>query len=103
MKDEDLHNLRLNGFIEAETYSGGKKFSRVWFRGTGSARTNVISKIITLDPSKMYYCQRETLYLKVSFDSHCHNKALNYEKYFMKFSQYYRKILGTFSRPSSSV
>ncbi|XP_012275249.1 integrin alpha-PS1 [Orussus abietinus] len=65
MKAEDMQNLRLNYYIEAETYSGMKKFSRVWF-GTGNSRPHYVNRTITLSPVKLVYCQREIVYLKES-------------------------------------
>lgn len=61
-----MQNLRLNYYIEAETYSGAKKFSRVWFGASGSARPNYINRTVTLDTTKLIHCQKEIIYLKVN-------------------------------------
>ena len=53
--------------MEAETYSGLKKFSRVWF-GAGDSRSNYIHRVVILDPVKLVHCQSETVYLKVNID-----------------------------------
>lgn len=66
VKDKDLQNLRLNYSIEAETYSGSRKFSRVWFQN-GTLRPNSINRIVTLDPKKSEHCQVDTVYLKVRY------------------------------------
>ncbi|XP_067213490.1 integrin alpha-PS1 isoform X4 [Linepithema humile] len=63
-KEESMQNLRLNYYIEAETYSGAKKFSRVWFGASGSARPNYINRTVTLDTTKLIHCQKEIIYLK---------------------------------------
>lgn len=63
MRDEGMQNLKLNYSIEAETYSGVRKFSRVWF-GNSSTRLSFINRTVTLDPQKMVHCQNDTVYLK---------------------------------------
>ncbi|XP_043467893.1 integrin alpha-PS1 isoform X2 [Leptopilina heterotoma] len=63
VKREGKPYLKLNYFIEAETYSGVKKFSRVWFRERDS-RSHIIHRQIILDSSKRVHCQSETVYLK---------------------------------------
>ncbi|XP_015182230.1 PREDICTED: integrin alpha-PS1 isoform X2 [Polistes dominula] len=63
VKEEDMQNLRLNYFIEAETYSGVKKFSRVWF-GVGNTRPHYVNRTVTLDTKKLIHCQTEIVYLK---------------------------------------
>lgn len=63
VKEKDMQNLKLNYYIEAETYAGIRKFSRVWF-GVGNTRPHYINRTVILDPSKLEYCQQETLYLK---------------------------------------
>ncbi|XP_012263310.2 integrin alpha-PS1 isoform X2 [Athalia rosae] len=63
VRDEDMQNLKLKYSIEAETYSGVRKFSRVWFKND-SVRPNFISRTVTLDPSKLEHCQVDTVYLK---------------------------------------
>ena len=64
VKEEHIRQLRLTSYIEAETYTGTKKFSRVWFKN-GNNRTHYVSRIATLDSKNLEYCQRETVYLKV--------------------------------------
>ncbi|XP_034942009.1 integrin alpha-PS1 isoform X2 [Chelonus insularis] len=61
--NEGMQNLKLNYFIEAETYSGVKKFSRVWF-GFGKNKPHYINRTVTLDSNKLMHCQREIIYLK---------------------------------------
>ncbi|XP_031825831.1 multiple edematous wings [Nomia melanderi] len=63
VKEEDMQNLKLNYYIEAETYTGVKKFSRVWF-GTGNSRPHYINRTVTLDTAKFEHCQKEIIYLK---------------------------------------
>ncbi|XP_066588057.1 integrin alpha-PS1 isoform X2 [Prorops nasuta] len=60
---EDMHNLRLNYYIEAETYNSAKKFSRVWF-GSGSSHPHFLNRTVTLDTTKIVHCQKEVVYLK---------------------------------------
>ena len=62
-KEEDMQNLTLNYFIEAETYTGVKKFSRVWF-GVGNSRPHYVNRTVTLDTKKVVHCQKEIIYLK---------------------------------------
>lgn len=62
-KSEGMQNLKLNYHIEAETYSGVKKFSRVWF-GFGRNKPHYINRTVTLDATKLIHCQREMVYLK---------------------------------------
>ncbi|XP_057322797.1 integrin alpha-PS1 isoform X1 [Microplitis mediator] len=62
-RNEGMLNLKLNYHIEAETYSGVKKFSRVWF-GFGKNKPHYINRTVTLDPTKLMHCQREIVYLK---------------------------------------
>ncbi|XP_078051152.1 multiple edematous wings [Augochlora pura] len=63
IKEEDMQNLKLNYYIEAETYTGIKKFSRVWF-GAGNSRPHYINRTVTLDTTKFEHCQKEIIYLK---------------------------------------
>ncbi|XP_014210649.1 integrin alpha-PS1 [Copidosoma floridanum] len=63
VKEEHVRQLRLTSYIEAETYAGTKKFSRVWF-GSGNNRPHYISRIATLDSKNLIYCQKEVVYLK---------------------------------------
>ncbi|KMQ95119.1 integrin alpha-ps1 [Lasius niger] len=64
-KEESMQNLRLNYYIEAETYSGAKKFSRVWFGASGNnARLHYVNRTVTLDTTKLVHCQKEIIYLK---------------------------------------
>ncbi|XP_053971338.1 integrin alpha-PS1 isoform X1 [Hylaeus volcanicus] len=63
VKEEDMQNLKLNYYIEAETYTGVKKFSRVWF-DTGNVRPHYVNRTVTLDSKKFEHCQREIVYLK---------------------------------------
>lgn len=63
VKEEDMQNLKLNYFIEAETYTGVKKFSRVWF-GAGNSRPHYINRTVSLDTTKLEHCQKEIIYLK---------------------------------------
>ncbi|XP_043249530.1 integrin alpha-PS1 isoform X2 [Colletes gigas] len=63
VKEEDMQNLKLNYYIEAETYTGVKKFSRVWF-GVGNSRPHYINRTVTLDTTKFEHCQKEIVYLK---------------------------------------
>lgn len=60
-----MQYLSLNYTLEAETYSGTKKFSRVWF-DNGETRPHFVNRIVTLDKSNLTHCQRETVYLKVN-------------------------------------
>ncbi|XP_033229880.1 integrin alpha-PS1 isoform X2 [Belonocnema kinseyi] len=65
LKRDGKPYLKLNYYIEAETYSGLKKFSRVWFRtGDGDSRLHYINREVTLDSVKLVHCQSETVYLK---------------------------------------
>lgn len=64
-KEDSMQNLRLNYYIEAETYTGTKKFSRVWFGINGNARPHYINRTVTLDSTKLVHCQKEIVYLKV--------------------------------------
>lgn len=65
-----MQNLRLNYYIEAETYSGAKKFSRVWFGASGNnARLHYVNRTVTLDTTKLVHCQKEIIYLKVKSNS----------------------------------
>ncbi|KAL5276903.1 ITGA7 family protein [Megaselia abdita] len=52
--------LRLRYTIEAETYAGLKKFSRVFFE----KRSNVISKTKLINTDGKMYCYPETAYIK---------------------------------------
>ncbi|XP_011505968.1 PREDICTED: integrin alpha-PS1 [Ceratosolen solmsi marchali] len=63
VKEEYVRSLKLMSYIEAETYAGTKKFSRMWF-GDGNNRPHFLSRIATLDSKNLMYCQRETVYLK---------------------------------------
>ncbi|XP_046412841.1 integrin alpha-PS1 isoform X1 [Neodiprion fabricii] len=63
VRDEDTQNLRLNYYIEAETYSGVRKFSRVWFKND-NLRPSSINRTVTLDPKGVVHCQSDTVYLK---------------------------------------
>ncbi|XP_034186491.1 multiple edematous wings isoform X2 [Osmia lignaria lignaria] len=63
VKEDDMQNLKLNYYIEAETYTGVKKFSRVWFGG-GHSRLHYINRTVILDTTKLEHCQKETIYLK---------------------------------------
>lgn len=64
VKEESMQNLRLNYYIEAETYTGAKKFSRVWFGASNNARSHYINRTVTLDTTKLVHCQKEIVYLK---------------------------------------
>lgn len=64
-KEDFMQNLRLNYHIEAETYTGTKKFSRVWFGINGNTRPHSINRTVTLDSTKLIHCQKEIVYLKV--------------------------------------
>ncbi|XP_058799124.1 integrin alpha-PS1 isoform X2 [Phymastichus coffea] len=63
VKEDHIRSLRLASYVEAETYSGNKKFSRVWF-ASGNNRPHFVSSIATLDARSPMHCQREILYLK---------------------------------------
>ncbi|XP_011869361.1 PREDICTED: integrin alpha-PS1 isoform X2 [Vollenhovia emeryi] len=63
-KEDYMQNLRLNYYIEAETYTGTKKFSRVWFAVSGNARPHYLNRTVTLDSTKLMHCQKEIVYLK---------------------------------------
>ncbi|XP_016838421.1 integrin alpha-PS1 isoform X2 [Nasonia vitripennis] len=63
VKGEHLRLLTLSTFIEAETYTGTKKFSRVWF-GNRNNRPHYVNRIVTLDSKNLMYCQKEIIYLK---------------------------------------
>lgn len=67
VKEESMQNLKLNYFIEAETYAGAKKFSRVWFGANTYTRPHYVNRTVTLDTTKLIHCQKETVYLKVKF------------------------------------
>lgn len=67
MKEESMQNLKLNYYIEAETYTGTKKFSRIWFNDNGTARPHYVNRTVTLDTTKLSHCQTEIVYLKVKF------------------------------------
>ena len=58
-----MQYLKLNYYIEAETYSGVKKFSRVWF-GSDKTKLHYVNRIVSFDPRKLMHCQQETVYLK---------------------------------------
>ncbi|KAG7208526.1 hypothetical protein KM043_014745 [Ampulex compressa] len=62
-KEKDMQNLKLNYSIEAETYTGVKKFSRVWFK-SDKGRPYFINRTIILNTTKLVHCQMETVYLK---------------------------------------
>ncbi|XP_020290925.1 integrin alpha-PS1 isoform X2 [Pseudomyrmex gracilis] len=64
VKEESMQNLKLNYFIEAETYTGAKKFSRVWFGANTYTRPHYVNRTVTLDTTKLIHCQKETVYLK---------------------------------------
>ncbi|XP_011147082.1 integrin alpha-PS1 isoform X2 [Harpegnathos saltator] len=64
VKEESMQNLKLHYYIEAETYAGAKKFSRVWFGTDNNARHHYINRTVTLDTTKLTHCQREIVYLK---------------------------------------
>jgi len=70
VKEESMQNLRLNYYIEAETYTGAKKFSRVWFGASNNARPHYINRTVTLDTTKLVHCQKEIVYLKVQSNSY---------------------------------
>ncbi|XP_015598210.1 integrin alpha-PS1 isoform X2 [Cephus cinctus] len=63
---DDMQDVKLNYYIAAETFLGIKKFSRVWFgtRNSSVEKPLFINRNVTLDPTKLEYCQKETLYLK---------------------------------------
>lgn len=61
-----MQNLKLNYYIEAETYTGVKKFSRVWF-GAGYSHLHYVNRTVHLDTTKLKHCQKEIVYLKVYF------------------------------------
>ncbi|XP_076754708.1 multiple edematous wings [Xylocopa sonorina] len=63
VKEEDMQNLKLNYYVEAETYTGVKKFSRVWF-GAGNSRLHYINRTVHLNTTKLEHCQKEIVYLK---------------------------------------
>ncbi|KYN02758.1 Integrin alpha-PS1 [Cyphomyrmex costatus] len=63
-KEDSMQNLKLNYYIEAETYSGTKKFSRVFFGVNGNTRPHYINRTVTLDSTKLVHCQKEIVYLK---------------------------------------
>lgn len=67
-KEDSMQNLRLNYYIEAETYTGIKKFSRVWFSINDNARPHYINRTVTLDSTKLVHCQKEVVYLKVKLN-----------------------------------
>jgi hypothetical protein len=69
VKEESMQNLRLNYYIEAETYTGAKKFSRIWFETGGGSRPHYINRTVTLDTTSLKHCQKEIVYLKVNFHS----------------------------------
>lgn len=50
--------------IEAETFSGERKFSRVYFKSKSDQRGHVVIRRFTLEPGRLSYCQDETVYLK---------------------------------------
>ncbi|XP_044002303.1 integrin alpha-PS1 isoform X2 [Aphidius gifuensis] len=62
-KLENNENLKLNYHIEAETFSGIKKFSRVWFLNDAN-KSNIINRTIILDNKKLRHCQNEIVYVK---------------------------------------
>lgn len=72
VKEESMQNLRLNYYIEAETYTGAKKFSRVWFGASNNARPHYINRTVTLDTTKLVHCQKEIVYLKVKIKLICY-------------------------------
>jgi len=67
-KEDFMQNLKLNYYIEAETYTGTKKFSRVFFGVSGNARPHYINRTVTLDSTKLIHCQKEIVYLKVKLN-----------------------------------
>lgn len=67
VKEESMQNLRLRYYIEAETYTGVKKFSRIWFDTANGSRPHYINRTVTLDATSLRYCQKEIIYLKVNF------------------------------------
>ncbi|XP_063973900.1 integrin alpha-PS1 isoform X1 [Diachasmimorpha longicaudata] len=62
-QNEGMQNLKLNYHIEAETFTGQKKFSRVWFEA-GRNKAHYVNRNVTLDATKLMHCQREVIYLK---------------------------------------
>lgn len=67
-KEDSMQNLKLNYYIEAETYTGTKKFSRVFFGINGNTRPHYINRTVTLDSTKLVHCQKEIVYLKVKLN-----------------------------------
>ncbi|KAG5326302.1 ITA1 protein, partial [Pseudoatta argentina] len=63
-KEDSMQNLKLNYYIEAETYTGTKKFSRIFFGINGNTRPHYINRTVTLDSTKLVHCQKEIVYLK---------------------------------------
>lgn len=80
-KEDSMQNLRLNYYIEAETYTGTKKFSRVWFGSNSNARPHYINRTVILDGTKLVHCQKEIVYLKVKLNP-----------YFMLFLFYVTRV-----------
>uniref|UniRef100_A0ABD2WID0 Integrin alpha-2 domain-containing protein n=1 Tax=Trichogramma kaykai TaxID=54128 RepID=A0ABD2WID0_9HYME len=63
-KQEKFGRLKLMSYIEAETYAGTKKFSRVWFGRDATNRPHYVRRVASLDAAKTMYCQKEIVYLK---------------------------------------
>ncbi|CAB0044688.1 unnamed protein product [Trichogramma brassicae] len=63
-KQEKFGRLKLMSYIEAETYAGTKKFSRVWFGRDATNRPHYVRRVASLDSAKTMYCQKEIVYLK---------------------------------------
>lgn len=74
--------MKLLYTIEAETFNGRKKFSRVFFGADFNGRSNVVRRNIQVRINGQMECQEETVYIKestrdiqtpvqVSFDAFC--------------------------------
>lgn len=53
----------LNYTIEAETFTGNRKFSRVWF-GRDPNKPHIIHRKIEIVNITKFYCDQHTVYLK---------------------------------------
>ncbi|XP_077299623.1 multiple edematous wings isoform X2 [Arctopsyche grandis] len=65
LKQSTLETLILNYVIEAETFSGTRKFSRVFFGNTNpEIKTNVLKRNIELSKINYKRCQEHVVYIK---------------------------------------
>lgn len=65
VKSSNFEVLQLNYVIEAETFAGSRKFSRVFFGGIpGNHKLNIIKKEIKITKDNTAHCQKHLVYIK---------------------------------------